>query len=153
GLQEISSQLYSDLVKPPLPAVGFHTGWIPKGNGVVLSPVHISDVADAFVAALTNDDTIGKTYVLGGPEVLTWTEMIERIAAAVGRKKWIMPMPIQVMKFGATLFDWLPFFPATREQLTMLAEGNAAGPGDIELLNGRPPLPFVPENLAYLQQI
>jgi len=153
GLQEISSQLYNDLVKPPLPAVGFHTGWNPKGNGVVLSPVHISDVANAFVAALTNDATIGKTFVLGGPEVLTWAQMIERIAATVGREKWIMPMPIGVMKFGATLFDWLPFFPATREQLTMLAEGNAAAPDDIESLIGRPPLPFVPENLAYLRQI
>lgn len=153
GLQEISSQLYNDLVKPPIPAVGFHTGWNPKGNGVVLSPVHIRDVADAFVAALTNDATIGKTYVLGGPEVLTWTQMIERIATTVGRDKWVLPMPIGVMKFGAMLFDWLPFFPATHEQLTMLAEGNAADPDDIESLIGRPPLPFVPENLAYLRQI
>ncbi len=151
GLQEISSQLYNDLVKPPIPAVGFHTGWAPKGNGVVLSPVHVKDVADAFVAALTNDETIGKTYVLGGPEVLTWSEMIRRIAAATGRDKWILPMPVGFMKFGATLFDWLPFFPATRDQLTMLAEGNAADPADIESLIGRPPEAFTPENLDYLQ--
>ncbi|MDH3750620.1 MAG: NAD(P)H-binding protein, partial [Gammaproteobacteria bacterium] len=84
GLQEISSQLYNDLVKPPIPAVGFHTGWNPTGNGVVMSPVHVTDVADAFVAALTNDESIGKTYLLGGPEVLTWTEMIHRIAPATG---------------------------------------------------------------------
>ena len=152
GMQEISSQLYNDLVKPPIPAVGFHTGWNPKGNGVVLSPVHITDVADAFVAALTNDAAIGRTYVLGGPEVLTWAEMIRRIAATVGRNKWILPMPISVMKFAATLFDWLPFFPATRDQLTMLAEGNAADPADIESLIGRPPLAFVPDNLSYLRE-
>lgn len=151
GLQEISSQLYNDLVKPPIPAVAFHTGWKPKGNGVVLSPVHVTDVADAFVAALTNDETIGKTYVLGGPDVLTWAEMVRRIAATVSRNKWFLPMPISVMKFGATLFDWLPFFPATRDQLTMLAEGNAADPADIESLIGRPPLAFVPENLSYLR--
>ena len=151
GLQEISSQLNNDLVKPPIPAVGFHTGWKPKGNGVVLSPVHVTDVADAFVAALTNDETIGKTYVLGGPDVLTWAEMVRRIAATVSRNKWFLPMPISVMKFGATLFDWLPFFPATRDQLTMLAEGNAADPADIESLIGRPPLAFVPENLSYLR--
>lgn len=153
GLQEISSQLYTDLVRPPVPAVGFHTGRRPQGNGVVMSPVHVTDVADAFVAALSNSGSIGQTFVLGGPEVLTWTEMIRRIAATVGREKWIMPMPIAVMKLGAMLFDWLPFYPATRDQLTMLAEGNAADPGDIESLIGRPPLAFVPENLAYLRQI
>ncbi|MDH3336299.1 MAG: NAD(P)H-binding protein [Gammaproteobacteria bacterium] len=151
GLQEISSQLYNDLVRPPIPAVGFHTGWSPKDNGVVLSPVHVKDVANAFVAALTNDETIGRTYVLGGPEVLTWSEMVRRIAVATGRKKWILPMPVGFMKFGATLFDWLPFFPATRDQLTMLAEGNAADAADIESLIGRPPLGFVPANLSYLQ--
>ena len=151
GLQEISSQLYHDLVRPPVPAVGFHNGWNPRGNGVVLSPVHVRDVADAFVTALTNEATIGKTYALGGPEVLTWSAMIERIATAVGRDKWILPMPIGFMKFGALLFDWLPFFPATRDQLTMLAEGNTADPAEIRLLIGREPVPFTPENLAYLR--
>jgi len=150
GLLEISSQLYNDLVRPPIPAVGFHTGWRPEGNGVVLSPVHVKDVADGFVASLTNPATIGKTYVMGGPEVLTWAEMIQRIANTVGRDKWILPMPIGFMKFGATLFDWLPFFPATRDQLTMLAEGNDADPADTETLIGRPATAFTPENLEYL---
>jgi len=151
GLQEISSQLYNDLVKPPIPAVGFHTGWNPKGNDVVMSPVHVKDVADAFANALMDTSTIGKTFVLGGPDVLTWSEMIRRIATTVGRNKRILPMPIGVMKFGAMLFDWLPFYPATRDQLTMLAEGNAADSADIEVLIQRPPLAFVPENLAYLK--
>lgn len=151
GLQEISSQLYNDLVKPPIPAVAFHTGWNPKGNGVLMSPVHIKDVADGFIAALANDETIGKTYAMGGPEVLTWEEMVRRIATVVGRSKWILPMPIGVMKFGATLFDWLPFFPATRDQLTMLAEGNAADPADMESLIGRSAMAFVAENLSYLR--
>ena len=151
GQQEISSQLYNDLVRPPIPAVGFHTGWNPKDNGVVLSPVHVKDVADGFVAALTNPATIGKTCVMGGPEVLTWAEMIRRIAAATGRDKWILAMPIGVMKFGATLFDWLPFFPATRDQLTMLAEGNDADPTQLEALIGRPPAAFTPDNLSYLR--
>ena len=150
GLQEITNQLYCELVKPPIPAVAFHTGWNPKGNGVVMSPVHIQDVADAFVGSLSNRATVGQTYALGGPEVLTWEEMVQRIAAAVGRRKWMLPMPVGLMKFGATLFDWLPFFPATRDQLTMLAEGNTADSADLELLINRPPMAFVPENLSYL---
>jgi len=59
-------------------------------------------------------------------------------------------MPVAFMKFGAMLFDWLPFFPATRDQLTMLAEGNATDSGDLETLINRPPTAFVPENLSYL---
>ena len=44
GLQEITHQLYSELVEPPLPA--------PYFPGVAMSPVSIFDVADAFVGAL-----------------------------------------------------------------------------------------------------
>jgi len=150
GTMEIATQLYRDMIKPPLPAVGFHTGLVPGSGQILLSPVHVRDVADAFINALDNPDTIGKTFRLGGPEMLSWTQMLQRIAAAVGKRKLILPMPIAAMKFGAALFDWLPFFPATRDQLTMLAEGNTADPGELQGLIERDATPFASENLAYL---
>lgn len=143
GTQEITHQLYSELVKPPVPAVAF--------PGVEMSPVFIGDVVDAFVKALADADTIGKTYPLGGPEVLSWKEMVQRVANASGRDKWFVTMPIGLMKLGATLFDWLPFFPATRDQLTMLEEGNTADPAILESLTGRPAAAFNAENLSYLR--
>ena len=150
GTQEISHQLFSELVMPPVPAPAFHNGAIPKGNGVVMSPVSIDDVADAFVAALQGAETIGKTYELGGPEVLTWEVMVRRVAEAAGKSKVVLPMPIGLMKFAATLFDWLPFFPATRDQLAMLAEGNVADPAALESLIGRKAARFSADNLSYL---
>ena len=93
----------------------------------------------------------GKTYELGGPEVLTWENMVKRVAEGAGKNKIVLPMPIGLMKFAATLFDWLPFFPATRDQLTMLAEGNVADPAALELLIGRPAAAFSAENLSYLR--
>ena len=143
GQQEITRQLYTELVRPPVPAVAF--------PGVVMSPVAIEDVADAFVNVLSSADAVGKTYVLGGPEELTWEEMIRRVAAAAERRKLVLPMPLGIMKFAATLFDWLPFFPATRDQLTMLEEGNTAPPGPLEQLISRPAAAFTPEALAYLR--
>jgi NADH dehydrogenase len=130
--------------------VGFHTGLSPAHGEVLMSPVHVRDVADAFVNALGDDTTIGQSYVLGGPEVVSWPEMIRRIAAAVGKKKLILPMPIGFMKLGATLLDWLPFFPVTRDQLTMLADGNTAEPDEVAALIKREPAEFSPENLGYL---
>lgn len=150
GKMEFATQLYREMVRPPLPAVAFHTGCAPTTGQVLMSPVHVSDVALAFVAALRNPDTIGRRYVLGGPEVLSWAQMLERIAAAAGRRKLILPMPIAVMRIGAMLLDWLPFFPVTRGQLDMLAEGNTADPAELRMLTGREPLAFVPGNLRYL---
>jgi len=150
GTMEFATQLYQEMVRMPLPAVGFHTGLSPAGGEVLMSPVHVRDVADAFVNALADDSTIGECYVLGGPEVVSWPEMLRRIAAAVGKKQLILPMPIGFMKLGATLLDWLPFFPVTRDQLTMLADGNTAEPDEVAALIKRKPAEFSPENLSYL---
>lgn len=148
---EFATQLYRDMVRPPLPAVAFHTGCLPGRGDVLMSPAHVHDVAEAFVKALDNEATFGKTYAIGGPEVLSWSAMLRRVAAAAGRKKLLIPMPIPAMKLAATLFDWLPIFPVTRDQLTMLAEGNVANPADLTALIGREPLGFTVENLGYLK--
>lgn len=150
GSMEFATQLFNEMVRPPVPAVNFFPGCDSKKGAIVMSPVHIDDVASAFVTALENDECVGKTYALGGPEVLTWKEMLSRIAAATGRHKWFVRMPIPLMRVGATLFDWLPFFPVTRGQLTMLEEGNVADPEVLQALTGREPKSFSVENLDYL---
>ncbi len=115
-----------------------------------MSPVHVEDVALAFDRALDDASTISKTLSLGGPETLSWTEMLTRIAASVGRRKWIIPMPLGVMQLVAATLDWLPFFPVTRDQLTMLATGNTCDASELEALIGARPRSFTNENLAYL---
>jgi len=150
GKMEFATQLFNDMIRPPIPAVSFFSGRSPEKGAVVMSPVHIDDVTSAFVAVLQNDATIGQTYCLGGPEVLTWQTMLRRIADATGRKKLILPIPIWIMRVGAALFDWLPFFPVTRGQLTMLEDGNTADPGILEQLIGQKPRAFTVETLNYL---
>lgn len=151
GKMEIATQLYQDMIRVPVPAVGFYTGLRPSTGAIMMSPVWVKDVADAFVRSLDDASTVRKEFVLGGPQDVSWTEMLECIASAVGKKKFILPMPIALMKAGATLLDWIPAFPATRDQLTMLAEGNIAPHDDLRTLIGRDPLPFSPSALSYLR--
>lgn len=150
GQMEIATQLLRDVIALPFPAAGFINSDAATQGQIMMSPVHVEDVALAFVQALADDATIGMTYELGGPDEISWIEMIAKVAAATGRKKWIVKMPVRVMKFSAMLFDWLPFFPVTRDQLVMLEEGNTADPAVIESLLGRPPRAFDAEHLQYL---
>jgi len=150
GQMEFATQLFRDMVRKPIPAVGFFSGMTPASGPVLMSPVHVEDIARAFVSSLEDPSTVDETYNLGGPEILSWPEMIRRIAAATGRRKWIIPMPIGLMRLAATLFDSLPFFPVTRDQLTMLQEGNTAEPEIIESLTGIAPVAFTLEHLDYL---
>lgn len=150
GRDEFASRLYREMVRPPLPAVAFHGGLLPGRRPVRLSPVHVTDVADTFVRLLAEPAPAGRTVEIGGPEILTWKRIIERIAAATGRRKLVLPMPLGVMRAAATLLDRIPAFPVTRDQLDMLAEGNTADPGALRDLLGREPVAFDDSGLDYL---
>ena len=152
GAMEIATQLYRQMVRPPIPAAGFYTGWRPAAGQIMMSPVHVEDVAAAFARALDDDSTIGQVFDLGGPEEVSWTEMIRRVADAAGRSKSVLPYPLGLVRLGASFLDWLPFFPATRDQLKMLAEGNTADPSVIAQLIKHPPRRFDSASLAYLAE-
>ena len=150
GRMEFASQLARDIIQSPLPAPLFYPGLLPTGAGrFALSPVHVADVAAAFVKALERDDMIGRTLRLGGPETLSWRDILQRIADATGRRKLMLPVPALGVATAAALFDRFEGFPITRDQLTMLLAGNTCPPDDLEQL-GLTPRAFDRDQLDYL---
>ena len=150
GATEFATQLRDDMVTSSSPAVGFFNAFGPHRGPVVLSPVHVQDVADAFVAALFDTETIGKTVTLAGPETLSWRTIVQRLCQVAGRRRWIWPVPLQAMMVPARLFGRFAWFPVTTDQLKMLAEGSVATPAELEALIGRKARAFARDNLAYL---
>lgn len=150
GRMEFCTQLRDEMIRPPLPAPAFHRGWLPGGPPFEMSPVHVADVAESFVRALERPETSGQTYVLCGPEAVPWPEIIRRIAAACGRRKLILPAPVPLLKLVAAVFDRFEFFPVTRDQLTMLVEGNTGDSSALFELLDIHPKTFAGPNLAYL---
>jgi uncharacterized protein YbjT (DUF2867 family) len=58
-------------------------------------PIAIDDVIAYLVGVLDAPETAGNTYEIGGPDVLTYREVIERTAAVAGRRTpLIVPVPI-----------------------------------------------------------
>jgi NADH dehydrogenase len=105
---------------PVMPVFG------PKAQ---LQPLFVDDAALAVVAALSDPKAHGgKTYELGGPEVLTMLEINQRIAKAQSRTPLLMPLPDGISGAFATLTGWLPLAPLTRQQWLMLKAGNVVAP-------------------------
>ena len=152
GRMEFATQLSAEIIDSPLPAPLFYAGLLPLGAGKFpMSPVHVTDVAAAFVRALQDPATIGQTYHLGGPETLSWKEILSRLAAAKGRKKLMLPAPALGVMAAAALLDRFEAFPITRDQIRMLLEGNACPPDDLETL-GIEPQRFSGDALRYLDE-
>jgi NADH dehydrogenase len=97
------------------PVVGPGTGRI--------QPIWVDDVAAFFAESVGSVAAAGQTFELGGPDVVTWNELYDRIRKVLGTRRPTVHMPVGLMRVGATLTDWLPFAPITRDQLKMLAEG------------------------------
>ena len=92
-----------------------------------MMPVDVKDVATAAVAAL--EAAPGRSYDVLGPERLALREVVGRVAQAVGRRAWIVPTPVALMRLPVTLMEKLFRKPlSTRAQLNMLVEGLAGDP-------------------------
>ncbi|MGY4398722.1 uncharacterized protein YbjT (DUF2867 family) [Sphingomonas sp. UYAg733] len=96
---------------------------------VKFQPVHVVDVARAVVCAL--DDAArfgGKTFELGGPDVMTMGELIRWIAGAIGRDPAIVELP-DIAGAAIAALGFLPGMPITRDQWMMLQRDNVVADG------------------------
>jgi uncharacterized protein YbjT (DUF2867 family) len=122
------------LAKLPVPFV------LPDGGTARFQPVWLDDVGDAFIAALDDAATIGQTYELGGPDVMSYKEMVGILMDVTGKHRPMLPLPASLLKPAAFVFDkFLPRPPVTPEQLKMLRLNNSSAHSATATLIGRPP--------------
>ena len=57
-------------------------------------PIAIADVVRYLVGVLDAPDTAGRVFEVGGPEVLTYLEMLSRVADIQGRHLFVVPVPL-----------------------------------------------------------
>ena len=134
----------------PLPAPLFYEGIWPSNAGVFsMTPIHVENVAEFFVKALNMESCEGNIYNLGGPETLPWKTIIRKIALASGKSTWKIPVPIHAVKIAAAVLGKYEWFPVTRDQLTMLMEGNTVSEKYFDQFSIFPKN-FIKDNLEYL---
>lgn len=93
---------------------------------VKFQPAYVADVAQVVVAALgDNAAHAGKTYALGGPDVISMLELHRWIGATIGRKVLFVEVPDAI----GGLIPMLPLAPVTRDQWLMLQKDNVVAAG------------------------
>jgi len=60
-----------------------------------VSPVDVRDIAAVAVAVLTGSEHEGKSYVITGPEALTYNEVADKLSAALGEKVVYVDVPLE----------------------------------------------------------
>jgi len=113
-------------VSPVLPLIG--------GGRTRFQPVFVGDVAAAVAAVAEGGGRPGTVYELGGPEVLSFRDLLERTLTYAGRSRGFLSMPFWLAKLQALLTWPLPnaLRPVTYDQVRLLQSDNVVSAGAIK---------------------
>ena len=66
----------------------------PSWVSTPTQPIALDDIARYLAGTCGNEVTFGRSFDVGGPEVMTYRQMIERIAILRGRRPLIVEVPV-----------------------------------------------------------
>ncbi len=66
----------------------------PRWVSTRSQPIAVADVIAYLAGCLENEETCNATFDIGGPDILTYREMMERFAAIEGKRLLIIPVPV-----------------------------------------------------------
>lgn len=123
---------------------------IPEAGLVRFQPLWVEDMARCAVAALRQDDLIGQTIPLGGPEHFTLEQLVLQVLLALRIRRRLVRMRVPMAQAVIRMLDGLlPHTPTPPRWLDVLAVGSATDLGTIPRHFGFEPCRFA-QGLEYL---
>lgn len=121
---------------------------IPGTGDARFQPLAVADLAIAVEKSLTGPEHAGQVYELGGPEHLTYREIVEEVMSVTGMRRLKLGMPIPLLSALTAVTDRvLPIFPVSHDQVSSLQRPNFTELDAFERAFGTSPRPL---DLSYL---
>jgi uncharacterized protein YbjT (DUF2867 family) len=76
-------------------------------------PIALDDLLDYLVGAAEHFETAGNTYDVGGKETLSYASMLRDFAAATGKRRRIIPVPVLTPRLSSYWLGLVTSVPAT----------------------------------------
>ena len=116
---------------------------IPGEGKAKLQPIYIRDWLTCAGKVIENPDSYVSTYEIGGPEHLSYREIVEKLSKAMGHNRPAFKIPMGLMKLGASILEHvLSSPPVTSDQLRLLEQDNICDPKSIEKNFGFVPVKY-----------
>jgi uncharacterized protein YbjT (DUF2867 family) len=97
-----------------------------------MQPVFVEDVARAVADSLENSAANSQIFELGGPEVMSMSDVVRAALEASGRKRLLLPAPAFVMKLAASVMQFAPGKPLTPNAVDFITHDALADPTAIQ---------------------
>jgi uncharacterized protein YbjT (DUF2867 family) len=103
-------------LSPFLPLIG--------GGQTRIQPVFVGDVAAAIADAVDGKAKPGTVYELGGPDILTFRQLMTYVLTTIERHRLLLPIPFALAKLPAAILQFMPKPPLTPDQVELLKTDN-----------------------------
>ncbi len=90
-------------------------------------PIWVEDVAQVFVNALWNTATYGKIYELGGPQVYTLRELVQKVMTILGKQCPIIGLNDKLSMAQAFAMEMMPIKLMTRDNVRSMQVDSICG--------------------------
>ncbi len=107
-----------------------------------VQPLYVRDMARYYVQALVDEQYLNKTFEVGGPEVISYNEMLRRTLDARGKKGFLFHAPLPLVRPVIPVIEKIAPKLITEDQFKMLLEGSHTDDRRLEQLGGFPLTPF-----------
>jgi uncharacterized protein YbjT (DUF2867 family) len=84
----------------------------PKWLLVRTQPIGIRDVLQYLIETIDRPETAGKVYDIGGPDILTYRDMLKTVAAVLGLRRYIITVPVLTPKLSSYWINFVTPIPA-----------------------------------------
>jgi uncharacterized protein YbjT (DUF2867 family) len=122
---------------------------IPGRGEEHFQPLSVDDLAIAVEACLTDADRAASVYELGGPDYLSYREIVDRVMGATGKQRLKVNVPVPLISALTSVTDRvLPIFPVSHDQIRSLSRPNYTDLDAFERAFGIKPRPI---DLGYLR--
>lgn len=97
--------------------------------GSKFAPVYVEDVCQAMVNSLEERSTFGQRYDLCGPQVYSLKQIVEYIAAQLGKQKLLIGMPDSLSRLQGIVLGHLPGKVFTEDNYLSLQQDSVCPEG------------------------
>ncbi len=87
------------------------------------TPIHCSDLTDIIYYVISKK-LYPNIVECVGPEVFTFKEILEKLLELIGKKRFLIPLPLPFANISASIFELLPEPLITRDQIKLLKYDN-----------------------------
>ncbi len=75
-------------------------------------PIALKDVLGYLAGCLDTDATVGNSFDIGGPDILTYRQMMMTLARMMGKKRLILPIPVLTPHLSSYWVNFVTDVPA-----------------------------------------